>query len=70
MPLVAQAMTPGVVLGERFASAPLTPSVVEGGVLAGTSLREGLAALGASGESSLTLTSMGSGLPVWGKPLL
>jgi len=70
VPSAAQATTPGVVLGERFASAPLTPSVAGGGVPAGTPRRDGSAALGAGGESSLTLTSVGSGSPAWGEPLL
>ena len=68
---VAAAGSSGVmVLGERFVSASLTPSVVGGGVLVGTSWQEGLAVLGAGGESSLTLTSVGSGSPAQGEPLL
>lgn len=59
-----------VVLEERFAPALLAPSIAEGGVLAGMSQREVSAALGAGEESSLTLTSVGSGSPVRGKPLL
>ena len=59
-----------MVLGERLASALLTPSIAEGGVPVGTSRREGSAALGADGESSLTLTSVGGGSPTWGEPLL
>ena len=59
-----------VVLGEMFAFALLTPSIVGGGVLAGTLRREGSTALGADGESSLTLTSVGGGSPTWGEPLL
>ena len=85
MPSVAQATAPGMgrtmgdaaegspgvmVLGEGSVSKPLTPSVSEGGVLAGTSRQEGSAALGAGGESSLALTSVGSGSPTWGEPLL
>ena len=85
MPLAAQATVPSVgrtgghvakgspgvvVLGERFVPAPLAPSIAEGGVLARTSQREGSMALRAGGESSLTLTSVGSGSPMWGEPLL
>ena len=57
-------------LGERLASAPLTPSITRGGIPVGTSWREGTVALGAGGESSLALTSVGSGSPEWGEPLL
>ena len=59
-----------VVLGERSVPVPLTPSVAGGGVPAGTPRRDGSAALGAGGESSLTLTSVGSGSPARGEPLL
>ena len=59
-----------VVLGERFASTPLTPSIVGGGVPTGMSRQEGSVTLGADGESSLTLISVGSGSPTWGEPLL
>ena len=63
--------SPGVmVLGERSASAPLIPSIVGGGILVGTSWREGLEVLGAGGESSLALTSAGSGSLAQGEPLL
>ena len=57
-------------LGERFVPTPLAPSITEGGVPVGTSWREGSATLGAGGESSLTLTSVGSGSPIQGEPLL
>ena len=57
-------------LGERLASAPLSPSIVEGSVPVGTSWREGSAVLGADGGASLTLMSVGSGSPTWGEPLL
>ena len=70
MPPAAQATAPGVVLGERFMSTSLTPSVAGGGVLAGTSRREGSAALGADGESSLTSMVVGSDSPTRGEPLL
>ena len=85
MPSVAQAAVPGVgqiegamteglpdvvVLGEGPVFIPLTPSVAEGSVPMGMSRREGLAALGASGEPSLALTSVGSDSPVRGEPLL
>ena len=84
-PSVAQAMVPGLgrtegdaaegslgvmMLGERSASAPLIPYFTGGGPSVGTSRREGSAALGADGESSLTLTSVGSGSPTRGEPLL
>ena len=59
-----------MVLGGRLAFALLTHSVVEGGVPARTSRREGLAMLGAREESSLALTSMGSSSPTQGEPLL
>ena len=59
-----------MVLGERFASTPLTLFIAEGGVPVGTSLREGSVELGAGGESSLTLTSVGSGSLTRGEPLL
>lgn len=59
-----------MVLGERLASAPLMPFVTRGGVPVGASQREGLVALEASGESSLTQTSVGIGSPMWGAPLL
>ena len=59
-----------MVLGERSASIPLTPSITRGGVPAGASRREGSVALGVGGESSLALTSMGGDLPAWGEPLL
>lgn len=52
-----------MLLGERLTSALVTPSVAGGHVLMGMSWREGLAVLGASEESSLTLTSVGSGSP-------
>ena len=82
---MAQAMVPGMdrmegdttegsprvmVLGEGSASAPLTPSIAGGGILAGISWREGSVALGVGGESSLALTSAGGDLPTQGKPLL
>ena len=59
-----------MVLGEESASVPLTPSVAGGSVPAGTSRREGSAAIGADGEPSLTLTSVGSDSPMQGEPLL
>ena len=59
-----------VVLGEESTSVPLIPSVAGESVPAGTSWREGLAAIGAGGEPSLGLTSMGNDLPVRGEPLL
>ena len=85
MPLAAQATVPGggrmegdtaegspgvMVLGERFMPTPLAPSVAEGGIPIGMSRREGSAALGAGGELSLTLMSVGSGSPARGEPLL
>jgi hypothetical protein len=85
VPSVAQATMPGacrperdmaegsprvVVLGERFVSASLAPSITGGGVSVGMPRREGSVELGVGEESSLTLTSMGSGLPAWGEPLL
>ena len=85
MPSAAQATAPGMdrtewdmaegslgvlVLGERFAPSPLAPSITEGRISAGMSQREVLMALGADRESSLTLTSMGSGSHLWGEPLL
>ena len=85
MPSAAQAMAPGagrtegdmakwspgvVVLGERFVSAPLTPSIAGGGVPAETSWPEGSAVLRAGGESPLTLASVGSCSPVRNEPLL
>ena len=85
MPSMAQAMVLGagrtegdtnegslgvMVLGKRLASTPLTPSIARGGVLVGTSWREGSVALGASEESSLALTSVGNGSRMWGEPLL
>ena len=54
-----------VVLGERSAPVPLTPFVARGGVQLGMSRREGLAVLGACGEPSLSLTSVGSNSPMW-----
>jgi len=64
-------VSPNVVaLGERLASVPLTPSIAGGGVPVGMSWREGSAALGAGGESSLALTSVVSDSPMWGEPLL
>ena len=59
-----------MVLGEELASVPLTPSITEGSVPVGTSRREGSAVIEASREPSLDLTSMGSDLPTWSKPLL
>ena len=59
-----------MVLGEELASVPLTPSVARGSVPMGTSRRGGSAAIGASGEPSLALTSVGSDLPTQGEPLL
>ena len=59
-----------VVLGERSTPISLTPSIAEGGVLTGTSWQEGSAVLGASGESSLALTSVGGDMPTRGKLLL
>ena len=85
MPSADQATTPSVgrmegdmvegslgvmVLGERLACALLTPSIAGGGVPVGMSRREGSAAFGADGESSLTLSSVGSGSPTWVEPLL
>ena len=59
-----------VVLGEGPASMPLTPSIAGGSVPMGTSRRGGSAAIGADGEPSLALTSVGSDLPMRGEPLL
>ena len=59
-----------VVLGEESASIPLTPSIARESVSAGMSRREGSAAIGAGGNPSLALTSVGSDLPMRGKPLL
>lgn len=59
-----------MVLGERLALAPLTSSAAGGDAPAEASRRVGSAALEASGESSLALTSAGSGSPTWGAPLL
>jgi len=58
------------VLGEESASVPLTPSVAEGSVPAGTSRLEGSAAIGVGVEPSLALTSVGSDSPARGEPLL
>jgi len=85
VPSATQAMAPGVgrteedaakgslgvmVLFERLASVPLSPSITGGDVPMGTSRREGSAALGAGGELSLALTLAGSDSPVQGEPLL
>ena len=59
-----------MVLGEESASVLLIPSVAGGSVPAGTSRREGSAAIGAGGEPSLALTSVGSDSPARGEPLL
>ncbi|XP_066347672.1 uncharacterized protein [Miscanthus floridulus] len=59
-----------VVLGEESASVPMTPSVVRGSVPTGTSWREGSAAIGAGGEPSLALTSVGSDSSARGEHLL
>ena len=57
-------------MAEGSASLPLTPSIVGGSVPAGTSQRGGLAAIGAGGEPSLALMSVGSDSPTRGEPLL
>ena len=57
-------------LGERFVSALMTPSIAGEGVPVRTSRREGSAALGANVGLSLTMTSVGSGSPTWGESLL
>jgi len=59
-----------MVLGEESASVPLTPSIIRGSVLVGTSRRGGSSAIRAGEELSLALTSVGSDSPVRGKPLL
>ena len=59
-----------VVLGAESASVPLTLSIAGRSVPAGTSWREGSAVIGAGGEPSLALMSVGNNLPAWGKPLL
>ena len=59
-----------MVLGEESTSVLLTLSIVGGSVPAGTSWREGSAVIGAGGEPSLALTSVGSDSPTWGEPLL
>ena len=67
---VAEGSPEVVVLGEESMSIPLTPTIVGGSVPAGTSQREGSAAIEADREPSLALTSVGSDSPMWGEPLL
>lgn len=59
-----------MVLGEESASVPLTPSIVGGSVLAGTSQQEGSVVIRATREPSLALMSVGNDSPMWGEPLL
>ena len=67
---VAKGSSNIVVLGEWSMPIPLTPSITGGGVPVRTSWREGSTVLGASGESSLALTSVGGDSPTRGEPLL
>ena len=67
---MAEGSSEVVVLGEESASVPLTPSIAGGSVLVGMSRRGGSTAIGAGGEPSLALTSVGSDSPMWVEPLL
>lgn len=59
-----------VVLGERLAPTPLTSFSAGGDTPVEASHQEGSVVLEASGESSLAPTSMSSGSPTQGVPLL